>query len=1642
MVDVQSISSSDGSGPARQEPDDDPTGRAEPEQTSRSRSDPGFSSDSPPYISEYASRPRSSQSVNISGSSGVRPQSVRPSAIRSELENLFEELRPETLAGPVALIGRPKKLGEGGQFYVYRQEVGFMGPGFCDRSLVAVKRPKISATHENSDSPIDLADPKVQRSLGYIRNEIRALTHAGLQRHPNIVTLLSWAFGEEWDRPLVLVLELAHEDLATALKQNDAPPDHLKLRFCNDIANGLGAIHEAQLVHGDLKPENVLIFREETGFVAKLADFGYSADGSDMSTQAAGGTLGWQPPEIKPSFLGDCFSYGLLVWSVLFLRGKTPPLRARESRRELALADVRARTSLYDNQTTSKDDDPHATYNFVPNIYAWEIQPRSAVLLEGLYRNSKQSSVVLQSITSEEALSIGLHFTVKTSAANTESWQIARKFLEISADLGNFTARGIASRVCRTICDFTNNEQATKWLELAAETGSTHARADLRALDPRRLEQTLELFRSYGGYNMFYWRPAQLSVAFVPQNVAADESKSTLHGLAAFGSCKNLQRYLNQHRSAPIDEFSERKETALHVACACGSWGHTKLLIEQGADPSIKCTEFKTTSLHWAFAFDSKTCGIAVKAMIEAGANVNALTPPNVELPFPHYPFVLPAGTPLHWAVATSSHDAIRALIEEGANPLLRNGSDPYMYDDRIRHMYAVGGPDAEGCTSREPGCLGLSAVDLAAVHRDPFLLQLVAERKQIVDINAADEEGFTVLHRLATSQIFRTSQSVRYSAQMFRELDETALLRALIVAIQKLGGDIERLTSDADTAIQKKQRDTDLPKSSYTPLMLAMLEADHSLVRALLDCGASANKANASQATALFHISHRANAEQPQLLQCFQTLFNHGASLNHHSSNENTALLTAAQGKVRNVFELFLSLGAHIDERDKSGRTVFPGKSVFAFFASFDDSSDEFLLKVLDRYVFHSSEHERKRRVIQGGSHSGSTLLHECAGFAMPNCVRALLYYGARVNALERRTSTRTQGAGSTTKAVLYETPLDRLKSARSFNEGMFKNRNKLSQNQWNIRKARWETVVRERKLFGPTRDVHGVHQIIAPLIASEETRDEQIITLSELPSQTRVMNSPDVENSMDSGTQLGTGTTQTAGASLSVKYTVSHPKNMMERIEELEHRIFGTHVYGRFHDTFIAGWRAGLLRAFLLCFFALITNIAIYASLGSTFDTVKGTAIIIGESCSSVQSANIGIHAALNILSTLVLGASTYAMQGLTSPSRKEVDATHAKGKWLEIGTSSVRNLLHPTVSSLVSNQICRMKIANRLNFNAVFFITTQANQYAIALVAENYLDDTSFQPTEQNVSPTLFSPAVSANADCHGHSCSFDVRSASRIIELLQDARDKTMDINFIRMESRQCMQNYSTGCQREYSDILVVSTSVISQPPLLWARYPQRLVSVETGETNQDPFNWICSDLMDPNDAEPDRCSLEIAMDRFDSGGNWTIQCYPVSHCLARTIDSTCQLQFYGYLMIAVVVFGVIKVLTICYLVFERPAGQYLRAIGDAIASFLEREDSTTKDMCLITSQQVRKHGHQTRYEPQVYTDTRPRWFTAANTTEFFASIGVSALYIVVLSLSLCSSQSMAPKALLSPMGWVSPTSSPSRPSNAMTSALRA
>lgn len=70
---------------------------------------------------------------------------------------------------------------------------------------------------------------------------------------------------------------------------------------------------------------------------------------------------------------------------------------------------------------------------------------------------------------------------------------------------------------------------------------------------------------------------------------------------------------------------------------------------------------------------------------------------------------------------------------------------------------------------------------------------------------------------------------------------------------------------------------------------------------------------------------------------------------------------------------------------------------------------------------------------------------------------------------------------------------------------------------------------------------------------------------------------------------------------------------------------------------------------------------------------------------SCFRTYKINTGLHALINILSTLLLGASNLCMQLLAAPTRSEIDKSHAKRKWLDIGVPSLRNLTHIRKSRL---------------------------------------------------------------------------------------------------------------------------------------------------------------------------------------------------------------------------------------------------------------------------------------------------------------------------------------------------------------------
>lgn len=107
-------------------------------------------------------------------------------------------------------------------------------------------------------------------------------------------------------------------------------------------------------------------------------------------------------------------------------------------------------------------------------------------------------------------------------------------------------------------------------------------------------------------------------------------------------------------------------------------------------------------------------------------------------------------------------------------------------------------------------------------------------------------------------------------------------------------------------------------------------------------------------------------------------------------------------------------------------------------------------------------------------------------------------------------------------------------------------------------------------------------------------------------------------------------------------------------------------------------SGWRFGVLTGLLTTTFVLLANITLLL-LGAFRHGgyQNGVADLARGYSYSISAINAAYHVIINILSTLLLGASNYSMQVLSSPSRSNVDKAHEKGTWLDIGSFSFRNL-----------------------------------------------------------------------------------------------------------------------------------------------------------------------------------------------------------------------------------------------------------------------------------------------------------------------------------------------------------------------------
>lgn len=188
--------------------------------------------------------------------------------------------------------------------------------------LREVGRGGFGAVFEARDEPLDrsVAVKLIHTSWTEAGEELEreATLLAGI-RSPHVVRVLDASVMEE---PPYLVMELLEGDsVRERIDRGGAFETEEAYQILEEVLQGLSALHDRTLLHGDLKPENVILTRDG----AKLIDLGISRPWTSPQEREQAshvlGTPAYLSPELlrggRPDPRADLYSAGLLLYEML-----------------------------------------------------------------------------------------------------------------------------------------------------------------------------------------------------------------------------------------------------------------------------------------------------------------------------------------------------------------------------------------------------------------------------------------------------------------------------------------------------------------------------------------------------------------------------------------------------------------------------------------------------------------------------------------------------------------------------------------------------------------------------------------------------------------------------------------------------------------------------------------------------------------------------------------------------------------------------------------------------------------------------------------------------------------------------------------------------------------------------------------------------------------------------------------------------------------------------------------------------------------------------------------------------------------------------------------------------------------------------
>jgi len=185
-----------------------------------------------------------------------------------------------------------------------------------------------------------------------VKNEIGLLEKVREHRHPNVLAL-SEHFENKKEGRVTLITELLRgKELFELIAEGGPLEESRVLPIVRQLLNGLKFLHDLDIVHLDIKPEN-LMFREPNHENLVIIDFGTAKFlPKFLSFQGACGSLGYNAPEVV---VGESYGKNADVWGVgivsyIMLSGHQPFLGED---REVYLRQAKAGDLTFDEKCWS-----------------------------------------------------------------------------------------------------------------------------------------------------------------------------------------------------------------------------------------------------------------------------------------------------------------------------------------------------------------------------------------------------------------------------------------------------------------------------------------------------------------------------------------------------------------------------------------------------------------------------------------------------------------------------------------------------------------------------------------------------------------------------------------------------------------------------------------------------------------------------------------------------------------------------------------------------------------------------------------------------------------------------------------------------------------------------------------------------------------------------------------------------------------------------------------------------------------------------------------------------------------------------------------------------------------------------------------